>query len=78
MQEYHLRATGTLPEVGDLETWLRRGGRAIIDGDDEDDNVVHTGDRFICLDAYGAIEAVDRALQIRLLESEGRLRVPLP
>jgi hypothetical protein len=54
--------------VDQLETWLlRRGGVSVIDdadrGKERVDNVMHTGLRFICLDAYGALLAVRRDIQ---------------
>lgn len=68
MQEFYRRATGQLPEVDDLVTWLRRGGVPIYDGDDENDNVKHTDLEFIRIDALSALDAVRRHLQKQLLE----------
>ena len=62
MQEYHLRHTGELPRVIDLVRWLRRGGVKIHDGDDENDNVAHTGRDFIRVHAPTALEAMRREL----------------
>lgn len=70
MQEFHLRATGELPDVDELVTWLRRGGVTIRDGDDEDDNVQHTGVTFIHADALSALDAIRRSLLRRLLDQE--------
>jgi len=67
MQEFHLRAAGELPEVDDLITWLRRGGVTIHDGDDEDDNVQHTGLNYIRADALSALDAIRRSLLRKLL-----------
>lgn len=63
MQEFYKLATGELPEVDDLVTWMRRGGVTIVDGDDEHDNVQHTGLSFIRVDALSALDAVRRHLQ---------------
>lgn len=68
MQEFYRRATGQLPEVDDLVTWLRRGGAPIYDGDDEHDNVQHTHLEYIRVDALSAVDAVRRHLQKQLLE----------
>lgn len=71
MQDFYKRATGELPEVDDLVTWLRRGGVPIYDGDDENDNVQHTNLEYIRADALSALDAVRRHLNRKLLE-EGR------
>ena len=68
MQEFYQRATGELPEVSDLITWLQRGGMPIHDGDDENDNVQHTGLNYLRADALSALDAVRRELQKRMLE----------
>jgi subtilisin family serine protease len=66
MQQLHHRLTGRLPSVDDLVTWLRRSGVTINDGDDEVDNVTHTGLDFIRVNAFHALEAVRRHLQKEL------------
>lgn len=68
LQEFYRRATGELPEVSDLVVWLRRGGVTIHDGDDEHDNVQHTGLDYVRADALSALDAVRRELQKRMLE----------
>ncbi|GIX03126.1 MAG: hypothetical protein KatS3mg113_0132 [Planctomycetaceae bacterium] len=54
-QQLSLRLQGQLPTVDQLERWLRitstTVGNLIMDGDDEDDNVVNTGLQFIMSDA---------------------------
>ncbi len=67
MQEFYQRATGELPTVDDVITWLRRGGVPIHDGDDENDNVQHTGLDYLRVDAVSALDAVRRELQKRAL-----------
>lgn len=57
LQSYHRRATGALPSVADVVSWLTRGAVAIHDGDDEQDNVLHTGLSFRRVDALAALEA---------------------
>lgn len=74
MQELHRRMTGELPEVDALVGWLREGAVKIHDGDDEADNVEHTGQDFLRLDAFAALDAMVRALQRRLLETGEPLR----
>ena len=68
LQEFYQRATGELPEVSDLVSWLRRGGVTIHDGDDEHDNVQHTGLDYVRADSLSALDAVRRELQKRMLE----------
>ena len=57
LQSLHRRATGRLPSVADLRGWLQRGAVAIQDGDDEQDNVLHTGLAFQRVDALAALSA---------------------
>ncbi|MBM3189029.1 MAG: serine peptidase [Chloroflexi bacterium] len=73
MQDFYRRATGELPEVDELVTWLRRGGVPIHDGDDEDDNVEHTKLDYLRVDPLSALDAVRRHLhKKRLEESKAR------
>jgi subtilisin family serine protease len=67
MQELYRRLSGELPEVDVLVEMLRNGGVVIHDGDDEADNVEHTGLDFRRVDALGALNAVVRSLQKDLL-----------
>ena len=69
MQEFYRRITGELPEVSDLIKWLQRSGVGIRDGDDENDNVAHTNQGFIRIDALSALDAVRRALLKRMLDA---------
>lgn len=57
MQEHWLRHTGQLPTVDQVEDALRNGSTPVADGDDEDDNVAHTGEIFAALDAVKALAA---------------------
>lgn len=74
MQEFHLRTTGQMPSVDTLVTCLRNGAVPITDGDDEQDNVPHTGQRFLRIDAMSALDAVRRLLQNRLLATATAFR----
>ncbi|MET0245598.1 MAG: S8 family serine peptidase [Sphingomonas sp.] len=67
LQSLHLRATGALPSVADVRTWLLRGATTIVDGDDEQDNVLHTGLSFRRIDALGALGACATDLAKRAL-----------
>lgn len=62
LQSYHKRATGQFPSVAQVREWLIRGAVSINDGDDEQDNVLHTGLNFHRVDALGALTACARDL----------------
>ena len=70
MQQYHLRVTGRLPSIDDIERWLQVGGVAKKDGDGEDDNVLHTGVSFIRIDAQGAMSAMSQDLKVQMLAQQ--------
>jgi subtilisin family serine protease len=74
MQEFFLRTTGAMPSVDLLIQFLRNGGVEINDGDDEDDNVTHTGKNYLRLDALAALDAVRRHLQGELLRTRAAFR----
>ncbi|MBI3651884.1 MAG: S8 family serine peptidase [Acidobacteria bacterium] len=74
MQQFYFRQTNQMPAVEDLVTWLRQGGVEIEDGDDENDNVHHTGLKYFRVDALTALDAVRRHLQLRLLVEARALR----
>lgn len=73
LQEYYRNATGELPTVDDLVTWLRQSAAVIHDGDDENDNVNHTNVDFRRVDALAALRLVRRQLEIRVLNVGGPL-----
>lgn len=75
MQELYKRTRGELPTVDLLVTCLRNGAVAIVDGDDEKDNVPHTGARFLRVDIMNALDAVRRQLQLELLSTATAFRV---
>lgn len=74
MQEFFFRTTGRMPTIDTLVTCLRNGAVSINDGDDEDDNVPHTGKNFLRIDALAALEAVRRNLQNELLRTKTAFR----
>ncbi|MFD4443839.1 S8 family serine peptidase [Nocardia sp. NPDC058519] len=57
IQQFHLRVAGTMPSVAQVRKWLLAGAVPIVDGDDEHDNVVHTGQTFSRISAFGALTA---------------------
>lgn len=64
IQAYYRRATGRLPAVADLVRWLVAGSVEIVDGDDEDDNVGHTGLAFRRVDAVESLRALRQDLLV--------------
>lgn len=56
LQEYALRTSGRLPSIAQLKTWLRESATPVTDGDDEEDNVPHTGLSFPRVDALAALK----------------------
>lgn len=64
LQDLHREATGRWPAVADLRRWLLAGAVSINDGDDERDNVEHTGLDFPRVSAFGALQACARELGI--------------
>lgn len=67
LQSYYLRTTGELPTVSDVERWIERGATVIYDGDDDHDNVTHTGLTFRRLSASGALFACAKELAMQEL-----------
>lgn len=59
IQELYLRMHGSLPSVDLIEDVLRASGVMVFDGDDEDDNVVNTGQTFRRIDALAALSMID-------------------
>jgi len=74
MQELFVRLTGELPEVDELVELLRDSAVTIHDGDDEADNVQHTDLDFPRVDCFGALDAIGRRLQRRMLDTGEPLR----
>lgn len=65
MQQHHKRMTGELPPVPLLQDVLRSTSRWLVDGDDEDDNVKHTGKKFPRANAFESMVALDRAIKLQ-------------
>lgn len=70
LQSYYLRTTGELATVSDVRRWLSRGATVIYDGDDEHDNVGHTGLTFSRLSAAGSLFACAKELAMHELMSK--------
>jgi hypothetical protein len=70
MQELYRRATGKLPPVDTLAQCLRNGAAVINDGDNENDNVRHTGKDFKRIHALRALDAIRRNLLKELLTTK--------
>ena len=64
MQQYHIKHTGHLPAVADLEAWLRAGAIEERDAYGDRDDVANTGLAFPRLDAVGAMTAMKSALKV--------------
>lgn len=64
LQEYYRDATGQLPTVDQLETWLRFSGDPVLDGDDENDNVVNTNQGYPRVNALASLQAVEAVLGV--------------
>lgn len=64
MQELHLRLTQELPSIDLISDCLRSSAQWIVDGDDEDDNVVNTGRRYPRVDAFRALATMHKRLQL--------------
>jgi subtilisin family serine protease len=74
MQEFFLRSANRLPSVETIIECLRKGAVETNDGDDEDDNVPHTGKNYLRIDAFSALVAARRSLQLELLKTGVALR----
>jgi len=64
LQEFYIRATGSLPTVAELIRWIRISGEKIYDGDDEKDNVENTNKSYKRLDVLRACSLVKRELEV--------------
>ena len=64
MQQYHLKHAKRLPEVTDLERWLRAGAIDERDNYGDRDNVTNTDLAFPRLAAVGALTAMKKELKV--------------
>jgi subtilisin family serine protease len=78
MQEFVRNSTGALPKVDDIVRWLGSGGVTINDGDDEDDNVVHTKKDFKRVDAVNTLSTIKREIEVKSLQAAGIIGLPGP
>lgn len=75
VQALHKRLAGKLPPVADVMRWLEQGSATIQDGDDEHDNVLHTGLAFRRVDAVSTLLACSHdALKSELMAAGCGLR----
>ncbi|TJZ78395.1 serine peptidase [Rhodococcus oryzae] len=74
LQSFYLRTRGELPSVADVKRWLIRGATVIYDGDDEHDNVGHTGLSFPRVSAVGSLLACAKDLAMRELTAAEHAR----
>ncbi|OAI20835.1 hypothetical protein A1359_20320 [Methylomonas lenta] len=64
LQQYYSRLKGVRPPISVIRNALLATSAWITDGDDEDDNVAHTGRRFQRVNAYESLLALHRAIQL--------------
>jgi V8-like Glu-specific endopeptidase len=67
LQSFFKSMTGVLPEVDDLVGWLESDAVAIVDGDDENDNVRNTNLTFLRVDCVAALTAAKRHVERRAI-----------
>lgn len=64
LQQHHRRLTGQLPPVELLQDVLRSTSTWVLDGDDEDDNVVNSGRKYPRVNAFESLAALDRFVKL--------------
>jgi subtilisin family serine protease len=64
MQQHYRRQKGELPPIELLQDVLRSTSIWIRDGDDEDDNVENSNQKFPRVDAFQSLVALDRAIKL--------------
>ena len=67
LQQYFVRLKGSLPPVTLLQEVLRSGSTWILDGDDEDDNVKNSNRKYPRLNAFQALAALHKAIQLGIV-----------
>lgn len=70
IQEFFLRVTGRLPEREEVIEILRIGAENIIDGDDEDDNVIHTNETYQRVNIERSIAKMPRVIHHSVLNED--------
>lgn len=63
LQQYYAKTKGGRPPISLIRNILRATSIWVIDGDNENDNVSHTGRKFPRISAYEALLALHRAIQ---------------
>ena len=71
-QQLYQQLNGNLPDVDDLVDLLRVTAVTIHDGDDEDDNVIHTNKDFKRIDAFAALARIKRVHELDVLAAAGQ------
>ena len=66
LQQFHREKRGTLPSVADLRRWIVQSAAIIVDGDDEQDNVLHSGLSYRRIDALAALQACATDIAVAL------------
>lgn len=69
LQSLYRRLTEESATVDQLVGWLRSSAVEIVDGDDEQDNVLHTGLKFLRIDAFAACEACEAEARRKFLDN---------
>ncbi len=64
LQQYYLRMKGVRPTISLLQDILRATSKWITDGDDEDDNVIHTNKKYPRINAFQSLSALHKAIQL--------------
>jgi len=72
LQQFWKTATGELPSVDDLETWISTSAVRIRDDAGDQDNVENTGLEFRRVDALEALSIANRSLNTFLLQRNAR------
>ena len=55
---------GVRPTISLLQDILRATSKWITDGDDEDDNVIHTNKKYPRINAFQSLSALHKAIQL--------------
>jgi len=72
MQQHYKRLTGGLQPVSLLQDVLRSTSTWIVDGDDEEDNVINTHRKFPRVNAFESLVALDKSVKLAALHKVNR------